>query len=297
MRSFLPRPVRGALAFLLYLLNSVVIVVPLVIIAVTKFLIPFSFWQLISRKILDVLATTWIDVNTFNMWLMQDFDLEITGTEGLSKEMWYLVISNHQSWVDILILQRVLNRKIPFLKFFLKKELIWVPIMGLAWWAMDFPFMKRYSKEFLKKNPHLRGKDTEVTRKACEKYKTIPVSIVNFVEGTRFTPGKHSRQNSPFTHLLKPKAGGVAFVLGSMGELMTGIVNVTIVYPKGTKSFWEYLCGKIDAVKVHVEHMEVTDDIIGSYENDPDFRAHFQSWINGVWEEKDRRIDQLSKAA
>lgn len=297
MRSILPGPIRGVLAFLLYFLNSIVTIVPLVTVAITKLVIPFSFWQRASRKILDVLATNWIDVNTFNMRLMQNIDLEVTGTEGLKRDMWYLVISNHQSWVDILILQRVLNRKIPFLKFFLKKELIWVPIMGLAWWAMDFPFMKRYSKEQLKKHPHLKGKDIEVTRKACEKYKTIPVSIVNFVEGTRFTPGKHTRQSSPFTHLLKPKAGGVAFVLGSMGELMTGIVNVTIVYPNGTKSFWEYLCGKIDAVKVHVELMEVTDDIIGSYENDPDFRAHFQTWINGVWEAKDRRIDQLRKAA
>ncbi|BCS98446.1 acyltransferase [Desulfoluna limicola] len=297
MLSFLPGPVRGMLAFLLYFLNSLVIVVPLVTVAVTKLLIPFSFWQVISRKILDVLATTWVDINTFNMWLMQDFDLEITGTEGLKKDMWYLVISNHQSWVDILILQRALNRKIPFLKFFLKKELIWVPIMGLAWWAMDFPFMKRYSKEFLKKNPHLKGKDIEVTRKACEKYKTLPVSIVNFVEGTRFTPGKHSNQNSPFANLLRPKAGGVAFVLGSMGEMMTGIVNVTIVYPQGAKTFGEYLCGNVQAVKVHVDLMEVTSDTIGSYENDPDFRAHFQSWINGVWEEKDRLINHMRNAA
>lgn len=297
MKSYLPGPVRGVLAFLLYFLNSVFFIVPLLAVAITKLVIPFPFWQRASRKCLDLLATAWIDVNTFNMWLMQDFDLTVSGTEGLSREMWYLVISNHQSWVDILILQRVLNRKIPFLKFFLKKELIWVPIMGLAWWAMDFPFMKRYSKEFLKKNPHLKGKDIEVTRKACEKYKTIPVSIVNFVEGTRFTPGKHQRQGSPFTHLLKPKAGGVAFVLNSMGELMTGIVNVTIVYPNGSKSFWEYLCGKIDEVKVHVEFLEVTDDIIGTYENDPAFRAHFQSWINGVWKAKDRRIEQLNKAA
>ena len=297
MLSFLPGPVRGLLAFLLYLINSVVIVIPLVTVAVTKLLIPFPFWQRVSRKILDFLGNTWIDFNTFNMWLMQDFELEITGTEGLKKEMWYLVISNHQSWVDILILQRALNRKIPFLKFFLKKELIWVPIMGLAWWAMDFPFMKRYSKEFLKKNPHLKGKDIEVTRKACEKYKTLPVSIVNFVEGTRFTPTKHQRQNSPFTHLLKPKAGGMAFVLGSMGELMTGIVNVTIVYPKGPKSFGGYLCGKVDAVKVHVELMDVTGDTIGSYENDPEFRAHFQTWVNGIWEEKDRRIKKMRTAA
>lgn len=297
MLSFLPGPARGLLTFLLYLLNSVVITTLLVIVAITKLLIPLPFWQVASRKILDLLANGWVHINTFNMWLMQDFDLKITGTENLSKEMWYLVISNHQSWVDILILQRALNGKIPFLKFFLKKELIWIPFMGLAWWAMDFPFMKRYSKEYLRKNPHLKGQDIEVTRKACEKYKTLPVSIVNFVEGTRFTPTKHNRQNSPFTHLLKPKAGGIAFVLGSMGELMTGIVNVTIVYPKGAKNFIDYLCGKIDAVSVHVELMEVTDDIIGSYENDPQFRTHFQSWVNGIWEEKDRRIEEMRAAA
>ena len=297
MLSFLPGPVRGVLSFLLYLVNSICIVIPIVAIAVTKLIIPFAFWQVVSRKSLDLLATTWIDINSFNMWLFQKTRLEITGAENLKKEMWYLVISNHQSWVDILMLQKALNRKIPFLKFFIKQELIWVPVMGLAWWAMDFPFMKRYSKEFLKKNPHLKGKDIEVTRKACEKYKTIPVSIVNFVEGTRFTDEKHTRQNSPFTHLLKPKAGGMAFVLGSMGNLMTGIVNVTIVYPEGPKSFWDFLCGRIDSVKVHVDLLEISDDVIGSYENDPNFRAHFQTWINGVWEAKDRQIGKMKQAA
>ncbi|MCG8471135.1 MAG: acyltransferase [Desulfobacterales bacterium] len=297
MLSFLPGPVRGVLSFLLYLVNSICIVIPIVAIAVTKLIIPFAFWQVVSRKSLDLLATTWIDINSFNMWLFQKTRLEITGAENLKKEMWYLVISNHQSWVDILMLQKALNRKIPFLKFFIKQELIWVPVMGLAWWAMDFPFMKRYSKEFLKKNPHLKGKDIEVTRKACEKYKTIPVSIVNFVEGTRFTDEKHTRQDSPFTHLLKPKAGGMAFVLGSMGNLMTGIVNVTIVYPEGPKSFWDFLCGRIDSVKVHVDLLEISDDVIGSYENDPNFRAHFQTWINGVWEAKDRQIRKMKQAA
>lgn len=297
MLSFLPAPVRGVLSFLLYVANSIIIVVPIVLIAVIKLVIPFEFWQVISRKILDILATTWIDINSFNMWLFQQMDLQTTGTETLQKDYWYLVISNHQTWVDILLLQKSLNRKIPFLKFFLKQELIWVPVMGLAWWAMDFPFMKRYSKDFLKKNPHLKGKDIEVTRKACEKYKTIPVSIVNFVEGTRFTPSKHSKQQSPFTHLLKPKAGGVAFVLNSMGEYMTAIVNVTIVYPDGPKSFWDFLCGRIPSAKIHVETLEVTDDIIGSYEEDAEFKAHFQSWINGVWEEKDERISEMKKVA
>ena len=111
MLSFLPAPVRGVLSFLLYVANSIIIVVPIVLIAVIKLVIPFEFWQVISRKILDILATTWIDINSFNMWLFQQMDLEITGTETLQKDYWYLVISNHQTWVDILLLQKSLNRK------------------------------------------------------------------------------------------------------------------------------------------------------------------------------------------
>ena len=156
-----------------------------------------------------------------------------------------MVISNHQSWIDIITLQTVFNRKIPFLKFFIKKELIWVPIMGPAWWALDFPFMKRYSPEFLAKKPHLKGKDIEITRIACSKFKTMPVSVMNFVEGTRFSENKHYRQRSPYNNLLKPKAGGTGFVLTIMGEQLNSILNITIKYTGEDKKFWSLLCGRI----------------------------------------------------
>jgi 1-acyl-sn-glycerol-3-phosphate acyltransferase len=123
----------------------------------------------------------------------------------------YLVLSNHQSWVDILILQKVFNRRIPFMRFFLKQQLIWVPMLGLAWWALDFPFMQRHTKSQLQKRPELAGQDIAATRKACEKFLGKPVSIMIFPEGTRFTPAKHAQQQSPFQHLLKPKSGGMAY--------------------------------------------------------------------------------------
>jgi 1-acyl-sn-glycerol-3-phosphate acyltransferase len=143
---------------------------------------------------------------------------------------------------------------------------------------------------FIKKYPHLKGKDIEITKKACAKFKTIPVSIVNFMEGTRFTPAKHKRQQSPFNHLLKPKAGGIAFVLGTMGEMITGIVNVTIAYPEGPKTFWQFLRGQVKNIKVHVEVIPVSDEIIGDYFEDESFREKFQNWVNDLWVDKDKRL-------
>ena len=153
------------------------------------------------------------------------------GVESLHPRGWYLVSSNHQSWVDILVLQRIFHGHIPFLKFFLKQELIWVPVIGLAWWALDFPFMKRG------KGQGARQSDLKSTREACEKFKRIPTSVINFVEGTRFTPAKHAKQASPYRHLLKPKIGGLGIALATMGEQFEALLDVTIVYPHGAPRF------------------------------------------------------------
>ena len=138
--------------------------------------------------ILNGIAVNWVSVNGFTIWLVTKIRWEVSGLEGLKKKDWYLVLPNHQSWNDIVVLQKVFNKKIPFLKFFIKSELIWVPILGLAWWAMDMPFMKRYSEEEVRRAPSLKGKDLEITKKACERFKNVPISIINFVEGTRVSP-------------------------------------------------------------------------------------------------------------
>lgn len=211
------------------------------------------------------------------------------------------MISNHQSWVDILVLQRIFNRKIPFLKFFLKKELIWVPFLGLCWWALDFPFMRRYTKSFLAKNPHLKGKDLETTRNACEKFQYKPVSVMNFIEGTRITPQKHARQKSPFEKLLKPRAGGIAFVLSAMGHQLHKLVNVTIHYPDGIPTYWDFVCGKVKKIHVEVAVTPVADLFNNNvfndgYFDDPQQRARFQQWLNQVWQHKDQQLVQLQQA-
>lgn len=282
---------RGLLSMMLLYINTLFWFGPLMVVAMFKLVVPISGWRKFCGIILNAIAVTWISINNFNMWWSQRIRWDIRGLEGLSLKEWYLVISNHQTWVDIVVLQKVFNRKIPFLKFFLKKELIWVPILGVAWWALDYPFMKRYSPAFIKKNPHLKGKDIEITRKACRKFKGIPVSIMNFVEGTRFTEEKHNQQKSPFKHLLKPKAGGIGFVLSTMGEQLNGILNVTIVYPGGDTRFWSFLCGRIKEIRVVIEKMPLTRDLLGDYVEDKDFQEKFQKWLNGIWTKKDKFLD------
>jgi len=293
MLDLIPSPIRGFISLLGYTLNTLFWCTLLLSVALLKAIVPLKGWRQPCSRILNWLASRWIATNNLNLHVMNNIHWDIRGLEALRPSNWYLVLSNHQSWVDILVLQRIFHRRIPFLKFFIKQELIWMPVLGLAWWALDFPFVKRYSRAVLARKPHLKGKDLEITRKACRKFREIPVSIMNFAEGTRFTRAKHRRQKSSYTHLLRPRSGGIAFVLNAMGEQMTSILDVTIVYPQGAVSFWDMLCGRLQEVIVRVREIPVTEELQGDYFNDDTYRTWFQEWLNGLWLEKDARITAI----
>ncbi len=295
MLSFLPAPVRGGICFGLIVCNTLVMCAPLFLITLFKVVLPWTPWQKLTARWLIVIAEAWVYVNNFAISLPGKIHWDVEGLDQVDYEGWYLVVCNHQSWVDILVLQKLLTGKAPFLKFFLKQELIWVPVLGVAWWALDFPFMKRYSKEYLAKHPEMKGKDIETTRKACEKFKHIPVSIMNFLEGTRFTPEKHERQQSPYHYLLKPKSGGIAFVLSAMSGQLSTMIDVTIVYDRdGPVGLWDLMSGRLSRIIVRIKKREIPEEYAqGDYEGDPEFRARFQSWVNSIWAEKDRLIGEL----
>lgn len=285
---------KGGIAFLGYIINTVFWTIPIVAFSFLK-LIPIKPLRTAISHILDFFASSWINVNGVIERLLHPVKIALSGDTQFSTQEWYMVIANHQSWVDILILQRVFNRKIPFLKFFLKQELIYVPVLGIAWWALDFPFMRRYSTAQLKKNPKLRGKDIEITRQACAKFKAKPVSVMNFVEGTRFSANKHNKQNSPFQHLLKPKAGGMAFALSAMGDQIHKLVDVTIRYPDEIPSYWDYLTGKLPSVQVHIKVSDISPAMRGDYMSDREFKISFQEQLNQLWLDKDHVLDQLAQ--
>ena len=298
MLYFLPAPLRGLIATLLMVLNALFWVPILLIFSSLKLLMPFKAVRLLIDPILLSIAEAWIWGNSAWMGLTQRTTWDVEGIEGLDPHSWYMVNSNHQSWVDILVLQHLLNRRIPLLKFFLKAQLIWVPVMGLAWWALEFPFMRRHTEDYLKKHPEMRGKDQETTRKACAKYALIPTSVMNFLEGTRFTKAKHAKQQSPYQHLLKPKAGGMALALNAMGDKFQAILDVTIVYPDGAPTFNDFLLGNVRRIVVLVRSLPIPRHLMqGDYAQDPAFREAFSQWVQQLWREKDAQITALLQSA
>lgn len=284
---------KGLISFFLIIMNTLICFVPVMVLALFKCILPFASIRAVLNVVLDNIATFWIGINNINQRYLGRSVIDVSGTCDFILNDWYMITANHQSWVDILILQRLFNRRIPFIKFFLKRELIWVPFIGLAWWALEFPFMKRYSSALLKKKPELKGKDIEVTKKACDKFQYFPVSIMNFLEGTRFTAEKHDQQSSRYKHLLMPKAGGLSFALNAMDGKLHQLIDVTIVYPEGIPSFFDYLCGKVSNIKVHIRVMPIDDSLLGNYQDDAEYRAYFQQWVNGLWQEKDQQFECL----
>ena len=287
------RHLRGILVFGVFVLNTLFWIVPLLLIAVVKLVIPVTAVRLTVTRWLMLIGENWASFNLAVLERFGSIDWRGEGFEGLRHDDWYLVISNHQSWVDIFVLHRFLNKRIPFLKFFMKQQLIWFPVMGFAWWAMDMPFMKRYSTAYLARKPHMKGKDFETTRKACEKFRNTPTAVINFVEGTRFSVEKRDRHGMPYQHLLRPRAGGFAVAMSSMGDMFSSILDVTIIYPNGKPEFWEMCCGR------HVEaHVILTSRPVetwltaGDYENDREWRRRVQVWLGEIWQEKDDLIQR-----
>lgn len=282
---------RGILTFLLYLAFTTAIFIVFLFFALLKFILPVPRIRGILNRILDTLASgCWVYCANLTHRVLTQTRFHVHGMADVRVNRWCLLLSNHQSWVDILVIIRVFYGTLPPYKFFIKKELLWVPMMGFCFWAMDYPIMRRYSKKAIKENPDLKGMDQEAARKACEKFSAYPVTIMNFPEGTRFTPAKHRAQQSPYKHLLIPRAGGTALALYATGAFFEQIIDLTIVYPGKTPGLWDYFCGRCDDVIVDIRRRPLTPDLVGDYFQDPDFKARFQKWTNDLWAEKDARI-------
>lgn len=291
-------PFRLILNFSFAALTTGLIALMIIIIGLPKLLLPFPPVQRWFSSLANSVFRLWGYAMSMLFRLTQPMCWHIEGDHQLHRDRWYMIIVNHRSWVDIPVLMHLACRYMPMPRFFLKQELIWLPLIGLGCWTLDMPFMKRYSREFLAKNPHLQGKDIITTQKKCEKFRHIPTTVINFCEGTRFTRQKHAKKGNTFKHLLMPKAGGTAFTLQTMGQQFDAILDITIVYPPGPRTVvWQLLSGQLREVYVKVETLPITSDLIGDYLHDDGFKQHFQSWLNTRWVAKDKTYHELLQRA
>ncbi|QQN40047.1 acyltransferase [Acinetobacter sp. CS-2] len=255
-----------------------------------------------SRKVDETniqITNSWLSVNN---WLIDhvlpNLKWDITIEKGLELSMQgrYLMTCNHQSWVDTTVNQYFGLTRMPLTRFFTKWELIFIPFVGQAFKILGFPMMKRHSKEQIAKNPELKTRDMEESRKACEQLLSQPFTLLNYLEGTRFTPEKHAQQQSPYKHLLKPKAGGLALALNILGDKIDALVDMTIVYPDGVPGYGDFWLGEVNRIAVNLRKIEIPDWVLGgNYEDDAEYRERFQQWVHALWTEKDQLIERMQQ--
>lgn len=253
----------------------------------------------IADKAVIKIATHWISSNSAlidNMLPRKDWRINLPNDIHTNGK--YLLVSNHQSWVDTSIVQYIGEKRLPLTRFFTKFELIYIPIVGQAFYFLDFPMMRRHSKEAIAKNPALKGKDIEEAKRACALLKDKPFTLLNYLEGTRFTKAKQAQQKSPYTHLLKPRAGGLSLAISALGEDIDGILDMTIVYPDGVPSYGDLWKGNIKRLGVDLRYIDIPDTLFesikqGGYENDEDTKAQMFDWVEQVWRQKDERISTM----
>jgi len=284
------------LSIALTILVTIICSVPIIVAGLIKLLVPIpAVWRSIS-VFCNFMMYCWCEGLAWLLHLNPHLQWDIEGLEGLNKKNWYLLICNHHSWADIVVLCVLFRKHIPMNKYFLKQQLAWVPFIGLACWALDMPFMRRYSRSYLIRHPERRGKDVETTRRSCEKFRAHPTTIVNFVEGSRFTEAKKHETRSPYDNLLPPKAAGIAMALNVLGSQFDKLLNVTLCYPENnTKPFYDMLSGRLTRIVVRINLVPIGEELHGDYVNDKNFKRGFQRWLNGLWEEKDRQLTDIMR--
>lgn len=270
------------------LFNALLVAGPIIIFSLFKLFIPIKSVRFQCTSILQFIAKQWVNLNLLATKFISPAEIEIENNANLDKNGSYLIISNHSSWLDTLILQLTFHNKIAFPKFFMKFQMFYVPLIGLVCWALEFPAMRRYSKAYLAKNPDKVGEDIRRTKEYCSRLPIRPTTIINFVEGTRYNKGKAKK--SDYENLLNPKAGGIAVILDSLSDRIDGILNTTIVYESHSESLWKFMCRQTKKIKIKVDFIPLSEISIGDYFNNEDDKKKFQTWLNDLWKANDQYI-------
>lgn len=253
----------------------------------------------IADKTVIKIANHWINSNNAVIdMILPKKDWRISLPDDVYPDGKYLLVSNHQSWVDTSIVQYISQDRLPLTRFFTKFELIYIPIVGQTFYFLDFPMMRRHSKADIAKNPALKGQDLIEAKRACALLKNKPFTLLNYLEGTRFTPAKRDKQHSPYTHLLKPRAGGLALAIHALGAEVDGILDMTIVYPDGVPTYSDLWKGNIKRLGVDVRYIDIPEGLSvavqnGGYEDDETVKARMFDWVEQLWRQKDARVTEM----
>ncbi|AHB97837.1 acyltransferase [Francisella orientalis] len=293
MINFIKYAYYGLFSLVCLMSTAIIAFIPVFIFSLVKLLIPIKSIRYLCTSAVQYSVSLWVSFVILIAKFFSPTKIEIEQNKELDKSGSYLIICNHKSWLDTFVLMMIFHKKIAFPKFFMKFQVFFIPVLGLIAWALEFPAMKRYKKEYLKKHPEKKGEDLKKTVEYCKKLSSRPTTIVNFVEGTRYTSQKALK--SAYKNLLNPKAGGIAVILKSLSDRMVGVLNTTIVYDNPKQTLWDYMIRKTKKIKVKVDFIPISEVPMGDYFTSETDKEYFQVWLNKLWQTNDEYISKDAK--
>lgn len=279
----------GVFVLILIIINISLLASCLLSFAGVRFLIPQAKWRRGCLSIMNKTYHIWVDLNYLIMQLLPT-RWHVSGHENLSSEQSYLVIANHRSWLDILVIQCILNRRTSHNIFVLKDILRWLPFAGWVCWAMGYLFVKRVTPAQVRKNPSLKYADRDSINQGCERLKKNPFTLINFVEGTRFSEEKRQKQKSVYENLLSPNVAGFALIFNALSENVTSVLDVTLIYDDNKIDFWQFLQGNLSDIKIQITTIDPKQLLRGDFMRDRVYRKEFRQMLNKIWLDKDARL-------
>ena len=249
---------------------------PLTILSALRILVPGgAFKMAIYRGMCWIYGAAVVVDNCLLKQILQ-IDIRITEQVVSMPSQQQLVLCNHRSWFDILILQAVFVPRGEILKFLIKKELVYVPIVGWICLALGFPRLTRAS------DAKSREQDLQEIRKGMLKLSDEPAAILVFAEGSRFSEAKRAQSGSPYNNLLKPRPAGLDTMIKCVPQ-DTAIIDVTLVYPDQPSNFWSCLSGNLGSVLVDIKSFRLSEVAAGDV----------TEWLNDRWLVKDQLLTSL----
>lgn len=277
---------RGAVSFTILACYTLIGCILVYLLALAQLLCPIPRWRKQLRGANDEVITAWVLLNEQMCRVFRWIRIETNLSDTLApRNNWWLIVSNHQSWADIVIVQIVLRKLAPPIKFFTKRELIWVPFLGFGLWLLRFPYVRRGKREPTQSRQQLHKKNRHELQRAAVQFHERPISLLLFLEGTRHTPKKHANQAPSFRYLLRPKLGGLAFSLEALANEVNHLVNVTINYRGKVPGFWNFVCGRCTQVDVLVETIPITETL----------KKDLNGEVTKMWRAKDEVLAELRK--
>lgn len=158
----------------------------IILLGLVKFIMFNGKIRIVWNKVMYGLMFSFGWVSVFMICLFNCVDIECLVYGELFKDCWYLIIVNYLSYFDIILFIEFVINCIFVFKFFFKKELIWLLFVGFGVWVFDMLFMYRYICVYLEKYLEKKGKDFEIIKVYCEKFRMVFIMVINFVEGIWF---------------------------------------------------------------------------------------------------------------